>query len=159
MNRHHSVSGAPSRVGGDAGQVGGMEVLPFGFLVFISATLMFANVWGVIDAKFAVTSAAREATRAFVEADGVDAAIAEARSRGEETMIAYGRGGDRANVGEPVLAEPFGRCARVSITVTYEVPVIAIPFIGGFGSLDPVESTHSEIVDPFRDGLEGVASC
>jgi hypothetical protein len=85
--------------------------------------------------------------------------ITEALSRGEETMIAYGRNGERASVGEPVLAEPFGRRARVSIIVTYEVPVIAIPFIGGFGSLEPVESTHSEIVDPFRDGLEGVASC
>ena len=159
MNRHRFTGGAPLRFQGDVGQVGGMELLPFGFLVFVSATLLFANVWGVIDAKFAVTSAAREATRAFVEADGVDAAIAEALSRGEETMIAYGRGGERASVGEPVLAEPFGRCARVSITVTYEVPVIAIPFIGGFGSLEPVESTHSEIVDPFRDGLEGVASC
>jgi len=139
--------------------VGGIEVLPFGFLVFVSATLLFVNLWGIVDAKFAVTAAAREATRAFAEADSESAAVAAARQRGTETLDAYGRGGDRGTVGLPVLAEPFGRCARVTITVSYEVPVLAIPFLGGLGSLSPVESTYTEIVDPFRSGLAGVAGC
>jgi hypothetical protein len=147
------------RCRGDAGQVGGIEVLPFGFLVFISVTLLFVNVWGVIDAKFAVSAAAREASRAFVEADSGSAAVEAAIRRGNETLDAFGRGGERATVRPPVLAEPFGRCVRVTITVAYEVPVIAVPFLGGFGSLSPVESTSSEIVDPFRSGLDGVANC
>jgi hypothetical protein len=57
------------------------------------------------------------------------------------------------------MTEPFRRCVRVSITVSYEVPVIAVPFIGGFGSATPVESTHSALVDPFRSGVDGAASC
>lgn len=143
----------------DAGQIGGMEVLPFGFLVFIAGTLLFVQVWGIIDAKFAVTSASREAVRAYVEADSAIEAEQAAAESGREALAAYGRDGERATVGAATLAEPFGRCARVSVTVSYQVPVIVIPWIGGFGSIAPVESTSTEIVDPFRDGLEGAATC
>lgn len=136
-----------------------MEVLPFGFLVFVSATLLFVNAWGVVDAKFAVTAAAREATRAFVEADGATAAHAAASARATETLAAYGRAGDRARVAPPVLDGPYRRCVRVSVTVRYRVPTLVIPWIGGFGSLGTVESTSTEIVDPYRDGLAGPAEC
>ena len=144
---------------GDVGQVGGIEVLPFGFLTFVSATLLFVNAWGVVDAKLAVTSAARESVRAFVEADTLAEATTAAAHRGADTLEAYGRAGDRATVGAPEMRAPFGRCVRVSITVSYEVPLIAVPFIGGFGSATPVESTHSALVDPFRTGVDGSASC
>lgn len=144
---------------GEAGQVGGIEVLPFGFLVFISMTLLLVNVWGIIDAKFAVSAAAREGARAFVESDTATEAQKGAEERANETLAAYGRAGERATVAEPVLSDPFGRCTRVTITVTYEVPAIVIPFIGGFGSIAPVESTHTELVDPFRDDLNGAARC
>lgn len=153
------TAGEPRRGRGDAGQVGGVEVLPFGFLVFVSATLLIVNAWGVIDAKFAVTSAAREAVRAFVEADSAADGSRVASARGLETLEAYGRNDERAAVGAPELDEPFGRCARVSITVSYEVPLIAIPFIGGFGSATTVQATHSAVVDPFRSGLAGPATC
>ena len=49
-----------------------MEVLPFGFLMFVSVTLLLANAWAVIDAKLAVSAAAREAVRAYVESDDPD---------------------------------------------------------------------------------------
>ena len=147
------------RCRGDRGQVGGIEVLPFGLLVFVSATLLFVNVWAVIDAKFAVTTAAREATRAYVESDSEGEAFAIAARRAEETLVAYGRSGDRATIDVPALSEPFGRCARVVISVHYSVPAITIPFLGGFGSVTSVGSTHTELVDPFRDGLEGTARC
>lgn len=147
------------RLRADAGQVGGIEVLPFGFLIFVSTTLLFANVWGVIDAKLAVTSAAREAARAYVESDDEVAAYAVAIARANETLVAYGRDGDRATISEPALAAPFGRCVRVTITVSYDVPAIAIPFIGGLGTIAPVRSSFTEVVDPFRDGLIGEATC
>ena len=41
------------RCAGDAGQVGGIEALPFGLLIFVVGTLLIANAWAVIDAKFA----------------------------------------------------------------------------------------------------------
>ena len=55
--------------GPERGAIAGIEALSFGMLLFVAGTLFIANIWAVIDAKLAVTSAAREATRAFVEAD------------------------------------------------------------------------------------------
>lgn len=147
------------RLHGDGGQVGGIEVLPFAFLVFVSATLLFTSVWAFVDAKFAVSAASREAVRAFVEADSAPEAAAIAQRRGRETLDAYGRSGERATVGDPELEAAFGRCVRVTITVSYEVPAITIPFLGGLGSATPVVSTHSALVDPFRSGLAGPATC
>ncbi len=149
----------PTTCRGDAGQVGGMEALPFGFLIFISGTLLFANVWGVIDAKLAVTSAAREAARAYVEAPDAATATLAAGQRAEETLAAYGRDGQRAQVTVPPIHDGYTRCSRVSVTVSYEVPAVAIPFIGGFGDLAPVTSTFTELIDPFRDGITGEATC
>ena len=128
-------------------------------MIFISGTLLFANVWGVIDAKLAVTSAAREAARAYVEAPGAIAATAAADQRAMETLAAYGRDGERAQVMVPAPTDGYTRCARVSVTVSYDVPALAIPFIGGFGDLAPVTSTFTELIDPFRDGISGVALC
>ena len=147
------------RARGDRGQVGGIEVLPFGLLTFVSATLLLVNAWGVLDAKFAVTAAARESVRAFVEADSLTEATAASARRGSETLEAYGRTGPDASVGAPVLDGPFGRCARVSVTVSVDLPAIRVPFIGGFGSSTAVESTHSALVDPYRSDVEGPSGC
>lgn len=147
------------RARGDRGQIGGIEVLPFGFLVFISASLLFANAWAVIDAKFAVSAAAREAVRAYVESDSDDEARARAVRRAREALDAYGRGGDGVSIREPVLEAPFGRCVRVSVSVASEVPMIQIPFLGGFGPSAEVAATHSAVIDPFRSGVEGSGSC
>jgi mannose-1-phosphate guanylyltransferase len=68
----------PRRLRGDSGQVGGIEVIPFGILTFVIAMLVIANAWGAIDADLATTSAAREAVRAFVEAPDEDAAQQQA---------------------------------------------------------------------------------
>jgi len=147
------------RCRGDRGQVGGIEVLPFGFLIFVAITLLIANAWGVIDAKLAVTNSAREAVRAYVEADTSQQAELGSFFGAKQTLASYGRDDARATIGRPVVNGGFARCARVSVTVTYSVPAISIPFIGGFGNLQPVASTHSELIDPFRDGLKGVAAC
>ena len=153
MNSRVHKQRTRTRLRGDAGQVGGIEVLPFGFLLFVGVTLLFVNVWGVIDAKLAVTSAAREAARAFSESDNESTARAMATARAEETLAAYGRGGARASIDSPVLSSPFGRCARVTVTVSYEVPAIAIPFLGGLGGSQTVRSSFTEIVDPYRNDV------
>ncbi len=146
------------RLRGDAGQVGGFEVLPFGFLLFVSVTLMFVNVWGVIDTKLAVTSAAREAARAYSESDNENSARLAAVARATETLTAYGRSGDRASIDVPVLPQ-FERCTRVTVTVSYEVPGIVVPFLGGIGGPRTVASSFTEVVDPYRDRIAGVARC
>jgi len=71
--------------------------------------------------------------------------------RAHEALAAYGRDGDRVEI--HIDAEPFGRCARVTVEVSYRVPALTVPFIGGFGSEVTARSRHSEIVDPYRSGL------
>ena len=57
------------RARSDAGMAGGVEALPFGLLVFVVGALLTLNAWAVVDAKFAVDAAARQATRSYVEAE------------------------------------------------------------------------------------------
>ena len=149
----------PQRCRGDRGQVGGIEVLPFGFLIFVAVTLLIANAWGVVDAKLAVSSSAREAVRAYVEADNLGQAELGAMVGARQTLSSYGRDGSRSTIGQPILSAGFSRCARVSVTVSYDLPTLVLPFIGGFGNLRPVTSTFTEIIDPYRDGLSGAAKC
>ena len=81
------------------GQVGGIEVLPFGLLTFVVGTLLVANAWGVVDAKLAVTSAAREAVRAYVEApDQASTALAVADAAAREAVAGHGRNPDATTV-------------------------------------------------------------
>jgi hypothetical protein len=153
--------------GGDRGQVGGIEVLPFGLLVFVVGTLLVANAWAVVDAKLAVDAAAREAARHFVEADVPAArdfgdAEAAARRAGYEALVAHGREEARSSIELTGLESPdgqagFTRCARATFTATYDVPVLRLPWIGGFGSGLDVTSRHSELIDPYRDGVPGSA--
>jgi Mg2+/Co2+ transporter CorC len=149
--------------GGDAGQVGGIEALPFGVLVFVVGTLLLANVWAVVDAKLAVDAAAREATRRYVEAAEVTGAEEDAVAAGLSTLEAQGRDPSRARVELQAVTTPDGRiayerCARATFEASYHVPALTLPFIGGYGEGFEVTSRHSELVDPFRDGVPGDAS-
>ncbi|HEX7095132.1 MAG TPA: hypothetical protein VF183_04575 [Acidimicrobiales bacterium] len=137
----------------ERGQVAGIEVLPFGFLVLVAGTLLVVNAWAVVDAKFAVMAAAREAARAYVET--VDAAAAHelARRRALEALEAHGRG-DPARVSVDVTTpEGHGRCRPVVVRISYRVPALTVPFVGGFGRSLTATATHTELVDPYRDGL------
>jgi hypothetical protein len=135
----------------ERGMIGGFEVLPFGLLLFVSAMLVIANAWAVIDSKLAAASAAREGARAYVESTTEDDARAALHQRAHEALAAYGRDSDRVEIA--VDADPFGRCARVTVEVHYHVPALTVPFIGGFGSGITARGRHSEVVDPYRSGL------
>ncbi len=137
----------------EGGWIAGAETLPFGFLIFVVGTLLLANAWGVVDAKLAVSAAAREGSRSYVEA-APEVAKSGAVARAGETLAAYGRELDSVTVGNP---DGFQRCARVTVTVSHRVPALVLPWIGGFGEGFTVSATHSEIVDPFRDGVPGSA--
>jgi CBS domain containing-hemolysin-like protein len=159
--RHHAN-------GNDGGVVGGIEALPFGVLIFVLGTLTIAGIWAVVDAKFAVDSAAREAARRYVEADVDDPSgtpEAHAVEAGYEALDAHGRDRERGNVrlsqldGSSSQAEGFVRCARVTFTATYDVPVLNLPGVGGVGPGFRASSDHSELVDPYRDGVPGEADC
>lgn len=139
----------------DRGAIGGMEMLPLGFLVFVVASLMIINAWTVVDSWFAVSSAAREGARVYVESPAPDA-WPNAQARIQEVMNDYGRG-DRATT--PVAPQvDFERCSLVTVTAGYELAFINLPFVGGFGALTTIEASHSELIDPYRSG-EFEGSC
>jgi hypothetical protein len=141
----------------ESGQVGGIEGLVFGVLVFVFGTLVVTNAWGVIDAKLATTSAAREAARTYVEALSAGDAGPAAEAAAREAILSHGRRWERTTLA-PVEGV-FGRCERITIEVAYDVPLIAIPLLGQAGNGITVTSRHSEVVDPYRSGLAGTAAC
>jgi hypothetical protein len=145
------------RACGDAGQVGGIEAIPFGVLIFVIGTVLIANAWAVVDAQFATDAAARQAARSFVEADDPGTALTDAELSAREAISAHGRDPSRAEV-TAVGAFDLSRCQRATFEVTYRVPALSLPLIGGYGRAPfLVRSTHSEVVDPFRSGLAGQA--
>ena len=143
----------------DSGQIAGIEAIPFGLLLFVIGALLIANAWAVIDVKMAVTSAAREAARTYVEAPDHDTGYEAARQAAGEAVSAYGRDATKITVSGPSNADAFTRCNGVSFTVSYPVPALTLPFIGGLGDGFVVRATHSEIVDPFRNNVPGEAVC
>jgi hypothetical protein len=144
-----------SRLSGDRGQVGGIEAIPFGLLVFVVGGLLIANAWAVVDAKFATDAAAREAARTFVESRDPATAEAEAEAAARATVTAHGRDGEWADV-RALDRAAFARCERVTFEVAYEVPALNLPLVGGWGpSPFTVRSRHSEVVDPYRGGVPG----
>lgn len=153
----HRRGPVPHRGPRERGVVGGVEVLPFSVLIFVFGSLLLVNAWGVIDAKFAVTSASREATRTLAESDEAGAGDAAARRAAEDAIAAYGRDPDRLELSAPT--GDLARCGTVSYTATYPVPALRIPVIGGFGRAFDVTATHSSRVDALRSGLPGEATC
>lgn len=113
----------------------------------------------MVDAKFMVTTAAREASRSYVEADDAVTGAEQARMVADEVAANYGRTTTRLDLGWLPDPPPLVRCSRVTATATYEVPALTLPFIGGYGSAFHVSSSHSEVVDPFRDGLAAGGRC
>lgn len=149
------MSGLLRRLHGEAGAVGGVEALPFGVLVFVVGVLLVANAWGVVDAKMATATAAREAVRAYVEAPAGSEPAALAQETARLTLAALGRA---ARAPDVTVEGSFLRCQRVSVTVAYTVPGVRLPWVGGIGAT-AVRSTASEIVDPLRSGVAGEAAC
>lgn len=142
----------------DAGQVAGIEVLPFGFLIFVAGALLLANAWAVVDAKLAVTATAREAARAFVEAEDATAAQLAATRAARESVIGHGHDPDGL-VLRIHTERDFVRCARIEAEAALAVSSINLPFIGGFGRTFDVRASHSEVVDPYRSGVDGEVRC
>ncbi|QYG93693.1 hypothetical protein HC251_15520 [Iamia sp. SCSIO 61187] len=153
---HHRPPAAPGGAARERGSAGA-EVLPFCVLIFVFGTLLLVNAWGVIDAKFAVTSAAREAARTYAESDGGFAGEEAARDAAEDAIASYGRTPSRMELSEPTGA--FVRCGTVSYTASYPVPALQIPVIGGFGRAFDVTSSHSTRIDRLRAGLDAASAC
>ena len=153
----HRLAKAIRFVRDDRGAVGNIEVLPFGVLVFVIGSLLITNAWAVVDARMAVSAAAREATRSYAEAANPASAAADAQQAAAETIAGHGRDPSRLRL--DIQTTGFARCAPVTIRAGYEVPAMHLPWIGGYGHGFDVWSTHTELIDPYRSGLAGAAQC
>jgi hypothetical protein len=136
---------------------GGIEAVVLGVLVFVAGVLVVANAWGVLDAKLAASSAAREAARAYVEAPSAGVALDNAEAAAQEAMAGHGRAPARTTV--VLVAGSFARCDRVTFEVRYPVPMLTVPFLGSAGTGFMAKARHSEVVDPYRSGIAGTAHC
>jgi hypothetical protein len=140
---------------GQDGFAAGLDALAFGVLVFVFGTLLVLNAWAVVDARFATSAAAREAVRAVVQSDRTDLSPAQLEARAvaaaRQAFLAHGY------TAPPTLTDTslsLTRCATVAVTVALEVHPTIVPGLVQRGSYT-VRSTHAEVVDPFRSGLEG----
>jgi hypothetical protein len=141
----------------EAGFVGGLWGFVFGLLLFVVGTLLVARAWAVVDTKFAVDAAARQAVRTYVEAPGADTAGTDAQEAADVALAGYGRLPSAARV--DLVAGTFARCSRVTIDVSYPSPLVELPWLGSIGTAGRVSAAHSELVDPFRTGLPGTSTC
>ncbi len=154
------MTGERARGRGDRGQVGGIEVLPFGVLIFVVGALLVANAWGVVDAEVAADSAARQAVRTYVEAPDAARGEAQARAVAAATLAGHGRQPGLATVHISRAGDaPFARCVAATVEVDYPVPAIRLPWIDGYGHAFDVRAHHTELIDPYRSGLAGQATC
>ncbi|HET6810123.1 MAG TPA: hypothetical protein VFH50_03865 [Acidimicrobiales bacterium] len=141
---------------GQEGQVAGLEMVFFGVLVFVVGVLVIGNAWAVVDARIAAGDAAREAARAFVQSTDAAGAAAAADAAGRDALASEGRDARRATFD---VTGTLARCARITVSVAYPVSLVGLPWVGGPGRLLTVHASQSELVDPYRSGLPGVASC
>jgi hypothetical protein len=157
------VNGRPAEVEVDglgddeAGFIGGLWGFIFGLLLFVVGTLMVARAWAVVDTKFAVDAAARQAVRTYVEAPAAASAGPDAQEAADTSLAGYGRLPAEATV--TLLTGAFARCSRVTIAVSYPSPWLELPWLGRVGTAGRVQASHSELVDPFRTGLPGTSTC
>ncbi len=144
------------RLRDDAGQVAGIEAIPFGLLVLTVGVLLVAHTWAVVDAKFTTTAAAREAARAYVEAPSPGTAEASAMEAAGAVVVRSGR--DPGTLLLERVSRGFGRCVPTRFEAVLEVPTVAAPWRGDRPARS-VRAHHTEVVDPYRNGLPGLAAC
>lgn len=141
----------------ERGVVGGVEVLPFGLLVFGAGTLLILNCFTVIDARLVVSSAAREGVRSAVESPEPLDAQARAIWAAKASFAASGHAAKALDV--QFSGAQGLRCGSISVTATYRVVPIRLPIVGGFGRPIVIRAHRSEQVDRYRSGLAGSAAC
>jgi hypothetical protein len=147
----------------EAGQAGA-EVLAMGFILIIGLIFLGMNAWAVVDAKIRIAGAARYATRQIVESEPIDieGAMGVSTITSENVGIEAVR---EALKDHPKLLDhieltvdiPKGalRCSRVYVKVKAHVPSFGFAKIGAFTDGFTVSVNQSELVDPYRSGLDG----
>ena len=157
MTFHDTQFRTPIRTRSERGVVGGIEVLPFGVLIFVAGALLLANLWAVVDAKLTVEAAAREAGRAYAEAPNATVAEADADVAARDAAVGAGR--NPAHLKLHNNNPTFARCEVVEYVASYRLPALTIPFLGEVGKGTTATGRHREVIDPFGAGLQGTGDC
>jgi hypothetical protein len=128
-----------------------VEFTYLGVLLMVPLVYLLVTVFQVQSAAFGVTEAARQACRAYVQADTMGQAAARAGAAAELAMGDQGLAlrTDALRVVAPQGLQPGG---TVTVVVRHDV---TLPILGGlFGKVEPtipVRATHVEVVDRFRE--------
>lgn len=130
----------------------GSELLIFFVLAFLILVVAVTHSWATVDAKFAATAAARAGARAYVEAP--DAGSAEGRAEAAISAVYEARSMRKDRRIATAFDGTFGRCERITVRSGFRIPALKLPLLRIAVGSRIVTSVHSEIVDPFRSGLE-----
>lgn len=143
----------------EAGFAGGFAGLLFGLAIFVVGTLLAAYAWSVVETKAAASAAAREAARSYIDAPSSAAGLDAARQAALSALS--GRVSDPGRASVTLDSGVFGRCQRITISVSYPAPALQLPLVRRIGPLGgkTVRAQHSELIDPYRTGLAGRAQC
>lgn len=141
------------RLNDDRGVAGGGDVLLFSFVMIIFSAMIIINAWIAVDTSLAVSAAAREGARTFVESDDVNMARTDAEAAMNQVMVEYGHANPGTAMVPTITIDGglFVRCAVVTTTASVDVDLITLPFFGALGS-HTITATHNERIDPFRSG-------
>lgn len=129
-----------------------VEFLAVGLLVLVPIVYLVVTLARVQAAAFAVSTASREAGRAFTTATSEDSAYGRARAAAAISFEDYdfGSGGtvSVACDGAPCL-RPEGR-VEVVATVSVRLPLVPDFLAGAIPAAVPVSASHVATVDRFR---------
>jgi hypothetical protein len=129
-----------------------VEFLVIGLLVLVPVVYFVVTLSRVQAAAFAVSTASREAGRAFTTATTEDNAYARAQAAARISFEDYDFGVDGTMQlscdGAPCL-RPEGRVQTVA-TVNVRLPLVPDLLSGAIPAVLPVSATHVATVDRFR---------
>lgn len=129
-----------------------VEFLVVGLLLLVPVVYFVVTLSRVQAAAFAVSTAAREAGRAFTTATDDGSAYARAQAAARISFEDYDFGPDGtiglSCDGSPCL-RPSGRVETVA-TVTVRLPLVPDVLSGAIPAVLPVSATHVATVDRFR---------
>lgn len=157
MTRHSGRCRPTDGLGrrGERGVVGGGESLALGLLILVGGTLALLNVWAFVDTRVALDSAAREYLRTYTESRDPATAQRSSMAAAKQVLELRGTPIDRLVVAAPD-SRAFGPCEVAVVELATEVAWARVPFIDGVGSRT-VRVVHSELIDPHREVIPGVA--
>ncbi|MCZ7525481.1 MAG: hypothetical protein M5U14_03285 [Acidimicrobiia bacterium] len=134
---------------GEAGFVALEWATGIGLLLFPVAVLVVAlPAWS--ERQVAATVAAREAARAWVESGDDTAGFLAAGTAVDEVVANHGIDPGEVSVGYEGTVRTRDPGARVRVTVSVEMPVLAFPGLFAEGRFFTWSAVHQEPVDPYR---------